>query len=199
MAVPESVLDSMKETLACVDDLETNLLNFLSAAEPDVLAALPPLERARAYLVLSQSASALLAVKLRCSGLRPDDHPIKTEIERLSLCEGKLENFSDWNKAPLRPSTTINRQAATRFIEHSLPDLTPGQRHSMREISRQEDTRSRFNNKRKHSPSEKQSVRAAAQEFLEKAARELLGSNDHGMKGPLRNEISDKDDGELVG
>ncbi|ONK66850.1 uncharacterized protein A4U43_C06F12680, partial [Asparagus officinalis] len=80
--------------------------------------------------------------------------------------------------APLRPSTTINRQAATRFIEHSLPDLTPGQRHSMREISRQEDTRNRFNNKRKHSPSEKQSVRDAAQEFLEKAARELLGSND---------------------
>lgn len=29
-------------------------------------------------------------------------------------------------EAPLRPSTTLNRQAATRFIEHSLPDLTPG-------------------------------------------------------------------------
>lgn len=28
--------------------------------------------------------------------------------------------------APLKPSSTLNRQAAARFIEHSLPDLTPG-------------------------------------------------------------------------
>lgn len=29
-------------------------------------------------------------------------------------------------EAPLRPSTALNYQAATRFIEHSLPDLTAG-------------------------------------------------------------------------
>ncbi|ONK64562.1 uncharacterized protein A4U43_C07F27390 [Asparagus officinalis] len=107
--------------------------------------------------------------------------------------------------SPLRPSTTLNRQAATRFIGRSLPDLTPGQRQSMREISRGEgDTRSRFpenhrsQKKRKHSSREKQSVRAAAQEFLEKAARELLGPEDHTVKGPLRDEICDDED-ELVG
>lgn len=27
---------------------------------------------------------------------------------------------------PLRPTTVLNRQAATRFIEHSLPDLSSG-------------------------------------------------------------------------
>lgn len=63
MAVPESVVDSIEETLTCVDDVQTNLLKFLSAAEPEVLAVLPPLQRARAYLVLAQSASALLAGK----------------------------------------------------------------------------------------------------------------------------------------
>jgi len=75
----------------------------------------------------------------------------------------------------------------------------------MREISRGEGTRSSFSDnrraqkKRKHTSSEKQSVRAAAEEFLEKAARELLGSNDHGVKGPSRNDISDEEGDELVG
>lgn len=33
---------------------------------------------------------------------------------------------------------------------------------------------------------EQQSVRTATQEFLEKAARELLGENQSGFKGPLQ-------------
>ncbi|ONK80995.1 uncharacterized protein A4U43_C01F24090 [Asparagus officinalis] len=98
MAVPESVVDSIKETLDCVGDLQTNLFNFLSVKELGVLDELSPLQQASALLVLAQSASSLLAVRLRYSGIRPDDHPIKTEIERLSLCEGKLEQFGNWNK-----------------------------------------------------------------------------------------------------
>lgn len=47
--------------------------------------------------------------------------------------------------------------------------------------------------KRKYQSSEKQSVRSAAQEFLEKAARELLGDNKNGVKGPLQHEDSDDD------
>lgn len=47
--------------------------------------------------------------------------------------------------------------------------------------------------KRKYQSSEKQSVRSAAQEFLEKAARELLGDNKNGVKGPLQREDSDDD------
>lgn len=46
-----------------------------------------------------------------------------------SLIPGVLYSYSwqfDFVEAPLRPSTTLNYQAATRFIEHSLPDLTPG-------------------------------------------------------------------------
>ena len=39
--------------------------------------------------------------------------------------------------------------------------------------------------KRKYQSNEKQSVRSAAKEFLEKAARELNGNNENGLKGPL--------------
>ena len=34
--------------------------------------------------------------------------------------------FSVFIVEPLRQTTVLNRQAATRFIEHSLPDLTSG-------------------------------------------------------------------------
>lgn len=73
------------------------------------------------------------------------------------------------------------------------------QRKSMRDISRGDGVRSRASEKhkakkkRKYQSSEKPSARAAAQEFLEKAARELLNSSECGVKGPLQN-ISDEDD-----
>lgn len=68
----------------------------------------------------------------------------------------------------------------------------------MREISRGEGQRFKYVNnnlqkKRKHHSPEKQSVRVAAQEFLEKAAIELLGDNKNGVKGPLQPEDSDDD------
>lgn len=68
----------------------------------------------------------------------------------------------------------------------------------MREISRGEGRGFKYLNtnlqkKRKYQSSEKQSVRSAAQEFLEKAARELLGDNKNGIKGPLQPDDSDDD------
>ncbi|KAH7659862.1 exosome complex protein LRP1 protein [Dioscorea alata] len=200
--VPEATVEALHRTLDAVDDLQANLNEFLSIAEPDVLAELHPLQRARAFLLLAKSTSALLSVRLRCSGICPDDHPIKSEFERLSLFEDKLERFTDWDREPLRRSTTLNSQAATRFIEHSLPDLTQEQRKSMRDISRGQVNRNRFDDrrtrkKRKHQTTENLSVRSAAQEFLEKAAQELFGSNDHGVKGPLRNETSDEEDAQI--
>lgn len=198
-AVPRAAMDSLRETLASMEDVSANLGQFLSMSDPEVLAELPPLHRARAFLLLAKSVSTLFSVRLRCSGIHPDNHPVSKEFERLSLYEEKLERFDDWSKAPLRPSTKLNYQAATRFIGHSLPDLTPEQRKSMRDISRGNGARSRpseqrrAKKKRRYESAEKPSARAAAQEFLEKAARELLSSSDCGLKGPLQN-ISDEDD-----
>ncbi|KAL0919389.1 hypothetical protein M5K25_011481 [Dendrobium thyrsiflorum] len=195
--IPVTVLDSLRQSLSCVDELKGNIERFLLLAEPDVLAELTPLQRARAFLVMATSASALFSVRLRCSGIRTDEHPIRTELERLGLHEDKLRKYNDWNKAPLRPSLKLNPQAATRFIERSLPDLAPEQRKSLHDISRGKGDRttsfmaSRAKKKTKYQSPEKQSVRAAAQEFLEKAARELFGSNDSSVKGPLQHLNSD--------
>ncbi|THU58303.1 hypothetical protein C4D60_Mb03t12790 [Musa balbisiana] len=201
-AVPIAAISAVGETLATVDDVCSHLHQFLSLADRDVLTELPPLHRARAFLVLAQAASTLFLVKLRCSGIQPDDHPISKEFERISLYREKLERFDEWSKAPLRPSTRLNSQAATRFIGHSLPNLTPEQRQSLRDISRGDFVRirpsdnHRAKKKRKQQKPERQSARAAAQEFLEKAARELIGAGELGLKGPLQ-EISDEEDEQI--
>ncbi|KAG0472032.1 hypothetical protein HPP92_016578 [Vanilla planifolia] len=196
--VPEDILGSIGENLTLVEEIRVNLDRLLALTEADVLAELPPLERARSFLVLATTATALFSVRLRCNGICPDDHPIKTELDRLSLHEEKLRKYNDWSKAPLRPSVKINTQAATRFIQHSLPDLEPEQRKNLHEISRGSDCRTlrtqRATKKQKHHSSELPSVRVAVQEFLEKASRELLGSNESGVKGPLRNITSDDND-----
>ncbi|KAK9130359.1 hypothetical protein Sjap_010846 [Stephania japonica] len=122
----------------------------------------------------------VVSVRLRCHGVHPDEHPINTELERLRLYQEKLDRAVDLSKAPLKPSTTLNYKAATRFIEHSLPDLTKEQKQSMREISSRGNGKSRLSDrengkkKRKYQSSRRQSVQAAAEEFLQKAAKELL-------------------------
>lgn len=198
-AVPESVMEPINRTLANLEEMKTHLLDFLALSEPEVLAEMPPLKRAQTLLVLAKALSTLSTLRLRCEGVHPDDHSVKTELERLSLYEDKLERYNDWSKEPLRPSTRINYQAATRFIEHSLPDLTPEQKRNMREISQGEGSKTRFHKnqssdkKRKYPSSHKhQSVQAAAQEFLEKAKQELLSAA-FDVKGPLRNETSDEE------
>lgn len=64
------------------------------------------------------------------------------------------------------------------------------QRKRMRVISKGEEGRMKYSDrniqkKRKTPLHDMKSVREAAEEFLEKAARELLGENNGGVKGPL--------------
>ncbi|XP_050219830.1 uncharacterized protein LOC126670202 [Mercurialis annua] len=188
--VPEAVLDSANTTLANLELLEIQLLPFLSLSDPEILADVSPLERAHSLFLFAKATTLLFALRLRCNGIDPNEHPVKTELERLNLYQDKLDRALDLSKAPLRPSTTLNFRAATRFIEHSLPDLTPEQKKSMRDISKGNDAKmtyleKRAQRKRKFQSASTGSVQAAASEFLQKAARELLGDNTSGFKGPI--------------
>ncbi|VFR01836.1 unnamed protein product [Cuscuta campestris] len=183
--IPEAATEALRRTSKNIDDLSANMDQFLSLCDADALSRLNPLDRAHCLLLLSKAITTAYALRLRCKGVNPDDHH-----ERLSLYQVKVQRSLDLSKAPLRPSATINANAAARFIEHSLPDLTPEQRQSMRDISKGEGARMKYlerniHKKRKCQSGEKQSVRAATQEFLEKASRELLGDNKSGFKGPL--------------
>ncbi|KAJ6383077.1 hypothetical protein OIU77_031491, partial [Salix suchowensis] len=77
---------------------------------------MPPLQRAQSLFMFAKATSTLFALRLRTSGIHPEKHPIKTELERLSLYQDKLDQFVDISKEPSHRSTTLNYQAATRFI-----------------------------------------------------------------------------------
>ncbi|KVH91416.1 nuclear nucleic acid-binding protein C1D [Cynara cardunculus var. scolymus] len=197
--VPESVTEAVNRTSTNFEEFRTHFVDFLPLCEPNTLSELDPLQRAQALLLLAKATTTLFTLKLRCNGVDPDDHPLRSELERLNLYQEKLDRCINLSNAPLRPSTTLNYQAATRFIEHSLPELTPEQRKNMREISRREgvnrgNSEGNVNKRRKYLSSDKTSVKTAAQEFLEKAARELLGDDKSSFKGPLKPQDTDEDD-----
>jgi len=110
-AVRPSVVSAAEDTLAAAESVGDHLSQLLAAAEdPDAVAELPPLLRARAFLAVAQAATSLLAgtvgtslsrcvrlavffnflikgiflwifaVRLRCSGIDPDEHPIRKEF-----------------------------------------------------------------------------------------------------------------------
>ncbi|CAH1427657.1 unnamed protein product [Lactuca virosa] len=195
--VPESITEAANRTLINFQEFQTNFLDFLPLCDSDTLSELDPLQRAQSLLLLAKATTTLFTLKLHCNGVDPDDHPVRSELERLNLYQEKLDRSLNLSKAPLRPSATLNYQAATRFIEHSLPDLTSDQRKNMREISRRERVKSgNVSKKRKYLSSDKPSVRTAAQEFLEKAARELLGNDKSSFKGPLKPQDEDENEDE---
>uniref|UniRef100_A0A453QRD3 Nuclear nucleic acid-binding protein C1D n=1 Tax=Aegilops tauschii subsp. strangulata TaxID=200361 RepID=A0A453QRD3_AEGTS len=100
-AVPPAVLCAAEEALAATESVGDHLAEMLAAAaeDPDAIAELPPLQRARAFLAVAHAATSLFsAVRLRCSGINPDEHPIRKEFERLSLWQEKLNRLNEWDK-----------------------------------------------------------------------------------------------------
>lgn len=59
--IPESVMNSVKTTAVNVENLKTHLLQFLSLSDPDVLAQMPPLQRAQAFLSLAKATTTVFA------------------------------------------------------------------------------------------------------------------------------------------
>jgi len=198
-AVPADMVESLEAINTNCEEVESNLREVLAACDPDVLAELSPIDRAYTFLILAKAVVTLFSLQLRCSGESPDEHNVKSELERLDLYTNRIEYYIDRSTA--RPTTTLNAQAATRFIEHSLPDLTTEQRRDMRDISRgmgpnrnsREDHGKK--KKRKHDLAEKQSVAAAAAAFLAEAQKELFGGRNLGKQ----KEDEEPEEGEIDG
>ncbi|KAJ4871964.1 Sas10/Utp3/C1D family [Raphanus sativus] len=160
--VPESAMEAVKQTLAQLQELKPQLEKMMSLAKPEALDQMQPLQRAKTMYLLAEATTTMFTLRLRCSGVNPDDHRVKSEIERLNVYREKLQQCMDRSKEPLRPTTVLNRQAATRFIEHSLPDLSSAQKQNIIDLSKGEKSRMTYSEttakKRKYQADEKQSV-----------------------------------------
>lgn len=64
--VPDSVMDSVNRTLVNVEEVRAHLPGLLSLSDPEVLAEMPPLQRAQSLLLLAKVTSTLFACKILC-------------------------------------------------------------------------------------------------------------------------------------
>ncbi|RDX86230.1 hypothetical protein CR513_32460, partial [Mucuna pruriens] len=165
--VPEATLDTLNRTLGSLQQLESQLPQFLSLSDPQFLSQLPLLDRAHALFSLAKLTSTLFSLKLRCRGVNPNDHPFKSELDKINVLQKKLER---------------------------LPRLSEAQRQDMKNISGGEgpeiDYQERAGQKRKYPFSEEQSVEIDAMELLEKEKGELLGGNSGNVKGAIMQRVS---------
>ncbi|KAK5096699.1 hypothetical protein LTR70_002931 [Exophiala xenobiotica] len=115
-----------KALLALVDQLDGNLDGLEEALDPllqDSLSAttkrLPILDRAKLNITVVYAVESLLFSYLRINGVNAVEHPVFKELQRVKQYFGKVKEAEE-KVSGARPSTTLNKQAAARIIQHSL-------------------------------------------------------------------------------
>lgn len=106
--VPESITEAANRSSTNFEEFRTYFLDFLPLCDPHILSELDPLQRAQALLLLAKATTTLFtcispflhtyrmnewkwvliliilfvcfSVKLRCNGVDPDDHPVRSEL-----------------------------------------------------------------------------------------------------------------------
>ncbi|CAJ1972413.1 unnamed protein product [Sphenostylis stenocarpa] len=169
--VPEAVIDTLNRTLGSLQQLETDLPQFLSLSHPDLLAELPFLERAHSLFSLAKLTSTLFSLKLRCRGVNPNDHPVKSELDKINVLQKKLERLPRLSEEQEQDMSNINGGGGP-------------------EINYEE----RAGQKRKYPSSEEPAVQIDDSQSLVEVKVEHLGNNSGNVKGAIVIDISDDDD-----
>lgn len=173
--VPEAVTDTLRSTLESLQQLETQLPQFLSLSDPELLAELPLVQRAHSLFYLAKLTSTLFSLKLRCRGVNPNGHPVKSELDKINVLQKKLERFPRLSEAQK---------------QDDLGNISGGEGPDM-------NYQERAGQKRKYSSSEEQFVQIDAMESLNKE-KEELGDNNGNVKRAIVIDISDDDEDELL-
>ncbi|KAL2974366.1 hypothetical protein AAZX31_14G100600 [Glycine max] len=105
--VPEAMIDTLNRTLESLQQLETQLPQFLSLSDPDFLAELPLVERAHSLFSLAKLTSTLFSLKLRCRGVNPNGHPVKSELDKINVLQKKLERLPRFSEGTSRGSSLL--------------------------------------------------------------------------------------------
>ncbi|KAI7984983.1 hypothetical protein LOK49_LG14G02239 [Camellia lanceoleosa] len=130
--VPESVIEVVKRISSNMEEFRTHFVDFLSLCDPQVLSEMLPLQRAQSLLLLAKATTTLFTLKLRCSGVCPDDHPVKSELERLRdianagdsrVVLGRLEKaFKEIKAVQLSSEHNANSESVREELHSLHPD-----------------------------------------------------------------------------
>ncbi|EFJ23641.1 hypothetical protein SELMODRAFT_442808 [Selaginella moellendorffii] len=183
--IPEEVMEGVSGMDDRLERLEQHMKKLLNSWSPDALALLAPADRASAYMAVSKALNAVYCLLLRTRGECPEDHPVKSELDRVNLYDEKVQYACDRSKGetlsmkllPPRPTLSLDVKAANRFIEHGIPDLTEEQKLLVREAGMRTTTKKNNRPRPDHSSSKRlksgESVADAAAAFLAVASKEI--------------------------
>ncbi|KAH8703826.1 hypothetical protein BGW36DRAFT_355226 [Talaromyces proteolyticus] len=112
-----NLLPAVEQLEYNIDDLEEALESLLDSSLEDTSKNLPLLDRAKLHVLLTYTLESLLFSYLKLDGVNVKDHAVQREIIRVKQYFAKIK---DLETKPEKPKSSLDQQAARRFIAHGL-------------------------------------------------------------------------------
>ena len=111
------VKDLVEDMSGSIDDLEASLAPLLNATLSSSTSKLPLLDKAKLYVLATYAIDSVLFSYLRLNGQNIKEHPVVQEIMRVRSYFNKIKEVE---AGPAQRNTTLDKDAAARFIKHGL-------------------------------------------------------------------------------
>ena len=100
-----------------IDDLEESLAPILNSTLSHSTSKLPLLDKAKLHVLVTYAIESVLFSYLRLNGVEAKTHPVFQELARVKEYFGKIKTAET---AGAKRSTTLDKDAANRFVKHGL-------------------------------------------------------------------------------
>jgi exosome complex protein LRP1 len=111
------VKELVEDMSGSIDDLEASLAPLLNATLSSSTSKLPLLDKAKLYVLATYAIDSVLFSYLRLNGQNVKEHPVVQEIMRVRSYFNKIKEVE---AGPAQRNTTLDKDAAARFIKHGL-------------------------------------------------------------------------------
>lgn len=118
-----------------IDDLETALAPLLNSPLSSISSRLPLLDKAKLHILTTYAIESILFSALKLNGVDARNHAVFTELSRVKQYFDKIKEAE---AKPQQPATTLNKEAASRFIKHGL---SGNDKHDRGRVQKQEKER----------------------------------------------------------
>ncbi|KAJ3629994.1 hypothetical protein Zmor_028540, partial [Zophobas morio] len=116
--LPEEIERALQAFDDSVSNIQSTLQPLLKANYSELLTKLDAPQRARFDLLLAYTVSSLFWMYLTASGVAPQSHPVKQELERIKEYMGKLKKAIE--EKELKKNFQINVPATQRMLRNAL-------------------------------------------------------------------------------
>eukprot|EP01112_Ceratiomyxa_fruticulosa_P004503 TRINITY_DN1503_c0_g1_i1.p1 TRINITY_DN1503_c0_g1~~TRINITY_DN1503_c0_g1_i1.p1 ORF type:complete len:211 (-),score=44.87 TRINITY_DN1503_c0_g1_i1:106-738(-) len=112
--IPSDVQASLASFEKTLTSLENSLTPFFQETLKEQQSQLEPLDCAKLNVTMAYAINTLFYMYLKTQGIETEDHPVKSELERVRNYIKKIKDISS------APTIRLNTGAANRFIKHAL-------------------------------------------------------------------------------